>query len=91
MFFISVKSETKLTLYQLIFAERIVENAMAQYCGLQGCAPRLEYPLTASPLNPNPQASQTSVMVKCCIVKHIRKRCDLDTSAEEQGLYIILY
>ncbi len=78
------RCEAKITLYQLIFAEKLVISEETQYVGFQGCAPRLEYPLTASLINPNPLASLSSTPLKCLVAEHCQMQCDLNVSYDQQ-------
>ena len=80
----SVGSETKVSLYQLIFADKIPSSrqSAALYHHLQSCILRLEYPLTSTLSAPSSRTSVGSYLLNCFTVQLYHQVRGLEESSE---------
>ena len=80
----SVGHETKISLYQLIFSDKIPSSHQPAtlYHNLQSCVLRLEYPLTSTPSTPNACSSVGSCLLNCFTVQLYHQVRGLEESSE---------
>lgn len=88
----SVGSETKISLYQMIFTDKVPcrNQQGTMYENLQSCCLRLEYALTPTPSTPNPSASVGSHVLRCFTVQHFRHGRGLDESNDGPSKYLCI-
>ena len=88
----STNCETKLILYQMIFAEKLspIKSSQVAYKSFQSCGPRMEYALTPTPSVPNPFSSVGTKLLKCATPLRYRNGHGAEGMSCTRGTELIL-